>query len=158
MIPPRHQRLIYAHREDGPEHEAYASWLRALVEGPEPYALSSHTLAGFLRIVTNRRIFDPPTPMDLALGFCVRLMERPRAVLLQPGPDHWRLLQATIEASGISGALVSDAYLAALALEHGAELVTTDADFSSLSEAALETPVGLTTRYSSRIVPQLAIF
>ena len=61
MILPDINVLIYAHREDSPEHAVYAEWLRRLVAGPEPFALSSHTLAGFLRIVTNRRIFKPPT-------------------------------------------------------------------------------------------------
>ena len=130
MILPDINVLIYAHREDSPEHEAYAQWLRELVAGSEPFALSSHTLAGFLRIATHRKIFDPPTPMDVALRFCRQLVERPRAVWIQPGRDHWRILQETIETSGIAGALVSDAYLAALALEHGAELATTDGDFA----------------------------
>lgn len=130
MIFPDINVLIYAHREDSPEHEAYAEWLLGLVTGPEPFALSSHTLAGFLRIVTHRKIFDPPTPMEVALSFCRQLVERPRAVMIQPGPDHWRLLQECIGAATVSGALVSDANLAALALEHGAELATTDADFS----------------------------
>ena len=55
--------LIYAHREDSTEHERYAARLRRLVNGAAPFALSSFTLGGFLRIVTNAKIFDPPTPM-----------------------------------------------------------------------------------------------
>src|SRR5215510_1307365 len=56
--------LIYAHREDAPEHDRYAGWLRALTDWDELFALSDAVLASFLRIVTNPRIFDPPTPMD----------------------------------------------------------------------------------------------
>ena len=59
--------LIYPHREDGAEHYRYAAWLRALAASPAPFALSE--LTGFLRIVTNRRIFDPPTPLENALRF-----------------------------------------------------------------------------------------
>ena len=55
--------LIYAHREDAPEHERYAAWLRALTASEEPFALSDVILSGFLRTVTNPRIFDPATPM-----------------------------------------------------------------------------------------------
>jgi len=52
--------LIYAHRQDAPEHDRYAAWLRALVEAPEPFAVAEIVLAGFLRIVTNPKIFRPP--------------------------------------------------------------------------------------------------
>jgi toxin-antitoxin system PIN domain toxin len=83
--------LIYAHREDAPEHDKYAVWLTLLAAGPAPFALSSVTLGGFLRIVTNHRIYQPATPMDLALAFCNQLIERPTAPFLQPGARHWRI-------------------------------------------------------------------
>jgi toxin-antitoxin system PIN domain toxin len=87
-------------------------------------------LGGFLRIVTNAKVFDPPTPMDVALSFCDQLVRRPRAVLVQPGPRHWEIMVDAIRTAGIKGPMVSDAFLAALAIEHGCELVTTDGDFS----------------------------
>ena len=121
--------LIYAHREDAPEHEKYAEWLSNLAQGVSPFALSSVTLGGFLRIVTNPRIFQPATPMDVALGFCQRLTARPTAVFIQPGVRHWAIMIDLIERSRVRGAMVSDAYLAALAIEHGCELITTDSDF-----------------------------
>ena len=122
--------LIYAHREDAPEHDKYAGWLTSLVEGAAPFALSSVTLGGFLRIVTNPRIFQAATPMELALAFCRQLMARPTAAFLQPGARHWAIMVDLIERSGVRGAMVSDAYLAALAIEHGCQLVTTDSDFA----------------------------
>ena len=122
--------LIYAYREDGLEHERYVAWLRALVTGPALFALSSVTLGGFLRIVTNPRIFDPPTPMDLALAFCGHLVRQRWAVFVQPGPRHWPILVDLVEKAKVRGALVADAYLAALVIEHGCELVTTDGDFA----------------------------
>jgi predicted nucleic acid-binding protein len=60
--------LIYAHREDAPRHVEYAAWLSGLATDSQPFALSSVTLSGFLRIVTNQRIFRPPTPMNVALA------------------------------------------------------------------------------------------
>ena len=60
--------LIYAHREDAPEHERYAAWLRALAESDEPFALSEGVLASVIRIVTNPKIFDPPSPTDVAFS------------------------------------------------------------------------------------------
>lgn len=122
--------LIYAHREDAPEHAGYAEWLRRLAEGGEPFALSSFTLAGFLRIVTNPRIFDPPTPPPTAVAFCQSLLALPRAVLVQPSHRHWHILVELLRETGIRGAGVSDAYLAALAIEHGCELVSTDGGFA----------------------------
>jgi hypothetical protein len=122
--------LIYAHREDAPEHDRYAAWLADLAEGAAPFALSSVTLGGFLRIVTNPRIFQPATPMELALSFCRQLIARPTAAFLQPGARHWAIMVDLIERSEVRGALVSDAYLAALAIEHGCQLVTSDSDFA----------------------------
>lgn len=120
--------LIYAHREDAPEHHRYAAWLTALAEADEPFAVAEIALAGFLRIVTNGKIFDPPTPMDTATAFCRRLVEWPGAVLLTPSQRHWDLFIDLC--ADIEGPLVSDAYLAALAIEHGCELITTDSDFA----------------------------
>jgi uncharacterized protein len=122
--------LIYAHREDAPEHDQYAAWLGRLVAGVAPFALSSVTLGGFLRIVTNPRIFQPATPMQLALAFCRQLLARPTAAFLQPGSRHWAIMVDLIERADVRGAMVSDAYLAALAIEHGCQLVTTDSDFA----------------------------
>jgi toxin-antitoxin system PIN domain toxin len=120
--------LIYAHREDAPEHERYAEWLRNLTAAAAPFALSDVVLSGFLRIVTNPRIFDPPTPMDAALAFCQRLVDWPRASLVTPGRQHWEIFTGLCR--DVKGPLVTDAYIAALGIEHGCELVTTGGDFA----------------------------
>ena len=120
--------LIYAHREDAPEHERYASWLLALIAADEPFALSESVLASFLRIVTNPRIFEPPTPMASAIAFCQGLVDWPRAVMVVPSRRHWDIFIGLCPR--IHGPLVADAYLAALAIEHGCELITTDGDFA----------------------------
>lgn len=120
--------LIYAHREDAPEHARYASWLRNMTQSPAPFAVSEMVLASFLRLVTNRKIFTPPTPMETAIAFCQRLTTQPRAVMVRPTPHHWEVFVELCRE--IDGPLVSDAYLAALAIDHGCELVTTDSDFA----------------------------
>jgi uncharacterized protein len=120
--------LIYAHREDAPEHGRYAAWLRALTSAEEPFGVAEIVLAGVVRIVTNGRIFDPPTPMNTALTFCQRLIDWPRAVMVAPSRRHWDIFVALC--AHVEGPRVSDAYLAALAIEHGCELVTTDSDFA----------------------------
>ena len=132
--------LIYAHREDAPEHRRYAAWLRALTTSAAPFALSEAVLASFLRIVTNRRIFDPPASMEIAIAFCQSLVARPRAVMIAPGRQHWGVFVGLCR--GIEGPLVTDAYLAALAIEHGCELVTTDSDFARFAGLRWSHPLG----------------
>jgi toxin-antitoxin system PIN domain toxin len=85
-------------------------------------------LAAFLRIVTNPRIFERPTPMDTAIAFCPRLVDWPRASLIAPSRRHWDVFVSLC--SGVRGPLVADAYIAALAIDHGCELITTDGDFA----------------------------
>src|SRR5215212_10185916 len=78
MLFPDVNVLICAHREDAPEHDRYAAWLRALTEAHERFAVSEMVLASVIRIVTNPKIFDPPSPMDAAVGFCQSLVDWPR--------------------------------------------------------------------------------
>ena len=121
--------LIYAHRQDAPEHDRYAAWLRALVEAPEPFAVAEIP-----------KIFWPATPMQTALAFCSRLVEWPRAVFVIPSRTHWDLFVKMCHA--IEGPLVSDAYVAALAIEHGCELITTDSDFARFQGLRWRHPLG----------------
>lgn len=130
MLLPDVNVLIYGHREDAPEHDLYAAWLQRLVKGPEPFALSELVLSSFLRIVTNPRIFVPATPMVTALEFCQRLIQWPQSVLVLPTHRHWEIFVDLCRRASIQGPLVTDAYLAALAIEHGCELVSTDSDFA----------------------------
>lgn len=132
--------LIYAHREDAPEHDRYAAWLQGRAEANEPFAVAEVVLASFLRIVTNRRIFEPPTPMETAIAFCQQLVQWPRAVLLMPSRHHWDLFMELC--TSVQGPLVSDAYLAALAIEHGCELITTDSDFARFKGLRWRHPLG----------------
>lgn len=123
--------LVYAHREDShAEHVRFGEWLVQRATGPEPFALSVLALAGFARVVTNPRIFRRPSTLDEAFGFTAQLVRRPNARLVGPGPSHWQLVEDLCRAAGASGKLVADAQHAAVAIEHGCTLVTTDADFA----------------------------
>lgn len=122
--------LVYAHREDAPNHEQYRRWLERTIQSDSPFGLADHVLAGFLRIVTHPRVFDPPSPMATALAFVEGLIGLPNAVRLAPGARHWELFTRVCRDASVKGNLVPDAYLAALAIESGAELVTTDRDFA----------------------------
>jgi hypothetical protein len=122
--------LVYAHRAESPEHTRYADWLRALATGPEPFALSELGCSAFVRIVTNPRIWDDPTSTKDALEFVGRLRRRSHASLLTHGTESWVVFERLCLATAARGKLVADAYHAALAIEHGCELVTTDGDFA----------------------------
>ena len=131
MLLPDVNVLLYAHFVDStPEHPEYAEWLIRLATGPDPFALSVLVLAGFVRIATNPRIFDPPSTIDTAFAFVSSLLERPNARVVGPGPDHLAILEKLCRDSAATGKLVADAQHAAVAIEHGCTMVSTDSDFS----------------------------
>jgi hypothetical protein len=122
--------LLYAYRDDAVGHREFKGWLDDLVGGASAYGVSDHVLSGFLRIVTNPRIHREPTPIADALEFATALRENPGCVRIAPGPRHWTIFDGLCRAPGVKGDLVPDAYLAALAIESGCELITTDGDFA----------------------------
>ena len=122
--------LVYAHRRDAARHEDYADWLGGLLSGQEPYGISDLVLSGFLRIVTNPKVFRQPTPMEAALAFTEALRTQPNCVPVEPGQRHWDIFTRLCRTAGVKGNLVPDADLAALAIESGSEWITTDRDFS----------------------------
>jgi hypothetical protein len=122
--------LVYAHRVESPEHPRYADWLCSVATGPEPFGLSELSCSAFVRIVTNPKIWDEPTDIGHALGFIEQLRGRARARTLCHGPASWEIFARLCTSARARGKLVADAYHAALAIEHGCEFVTADADFA----------------------------
>lgn len=122
--------LVYAHREESPEHLRYLAWMTEVANGMEPFAVSEPVLHGFLRVVTNPRIFSPPSTMAEALGFVDTLVSLPHCHVLRAGPNHWRIFRSLCEAGAFRGKLVADAAHAALAIESGCEWVSADTDFA----------------------------
>ena len=122
--------LIYAHRTDScEEHSAYAEWLTGLATGQEPFALSTLSLAGLVRITTNSRVFQRPSTLDEVFGFVGALTERRNAYVVSPGPKHLEIFEDLCRGSRATSKLVADAQHAAVAVEHGCTFVTTDSDF-----------------------------
>ena len=121
---------VYAHVEDlTPDLAAYADWVTRLATGPEPFAVSVLVLSGFVRVVTNPRIFNPPSTLEASFAFVSALLRRPTARIVGPGPDHLDIFERLCREAGATGKLVADAQHAAVAVEHGCTLVSTDADF-----------------------------
>lgn len=121
--------LLYAHDASSPHHAAASDWLTATIDGPEHVGLGLVTLLAFLRIATDPRIVSQPLPPAEAISIVEEWLERPNVSLIGPSNRHWRTLAEQVDHGQAKGPLVMDAHLAALALEHGAVLATTDRDF-----------------------------
>lgn len=130
MLLPDVNVLIYAHRAEAPEHERYAQWLRDIASGAEPFGVSELGASAFVRIVTNSKVWDEPTSVEDALDFIERLRGRSNARPLTHGAASWGHFARLCREAKARGKLVADAYHAALAIEHGCELVTADGDFA----------------------------
>lgn len=142
MLLPDVNVLIYAHREDStPDHSHYAGWLTDLATGPEPFALSVLALAALVRIVTNPRVFRRPSTLDEAFEFVDELVRRPQARIVGPGPDHLSIFEELCRQASATAKLVADAQHAAVAIEHGCTLVTTDADFDRFPSLRWQHPL-----------------
>lgn len=121
--------LIYAVNEDAPHHRVARKWLDDALAGTEPVGLSWTVLLAFLRLTTRPGLFPRPLTVEEAAGVVESWLERSTAVTVEPTTRHPSILRGLLGGLGTGANLVGDAHLAALALEHGAEIVSYDADF-----------------------------
>jgi toxin-antitoxin system PIN domain toxin len=128
VIVPDVNVLLYAHQPESTDHARYRRWLVGALRGAEPVGLPDVVLSAFIRVATHPRVFARPASLEQAFDAVARLRAQPAALPLAPGPRHWTLFEHACRTATATGNLVADAYLAALAIEHGAELVTTDRD------------------------------
>jgi toxin-antitoxin system PIN domain toxin len=133
--------LLYAYNASTPEHKRAKVWLEDVLSGAEPVALCWPVLLAFIRISTNTRAFPRPLSRLEATAAVSAWLERPQAIVMSAGENHWDLLQRLLSEGKISGPLVSDAHLAAMAIEHGGTLFTTDRDFSRFPNLRFENPL-----------------
>ncbi len=122
--------LLYAVDRASAHHERSLSWLDASLTGTEAVGLSWAALLAFVRIGTNPSILPAPMTPDEATGQVEAWLGAPAAVVAQPTLRHASLLRGLLRDSGTAGNLTTDAHLAALALEHGADIVSYDRDFA----------------------------
>ncbi len=136
--------FVHAHRLESARASEYARWLEARAHGDEPFGVSEAVLASFVRIVTHHRVYRDPTPPVVALDFCRAVLSAPSVVPVRPGPRHWPIFESLVSATGARGNVIPDAYLAAVAIEHGATWVTDDRGFARFPglrwSLPLETP------------------
>ena len=125
--------VLSAGMPESPHHRVCRERIEELLDAQERFAISELVLAAVVRIATNRKAFKKPSSLARAFAFVGALREHPDAVAVSPGPRHWRIFQEIATASGCRGADTTDAYFAALAIEHGCEWWTADADFARFS-------------------------
>ena len=140
MLIPDVNLLVYAYNEDAPFHPAAKVWWEACLSEDEPVGLAWVAMLGFVRIMSNRRVLARPMPPAEAVGHCKAWLDRSNVRILLPGPSHLEVL-TNLLAGPVGPNLVTDAHLAALAIEHQAELQSNDSDFARFSGLRWRNPV-----------------
>ena len=134
--------LVYAHRQDSPWHAPARQCVKDLAEGRAPWAIAWNCLREFLAITTSPRIYNPPTPLGVALSQVEYWLQSPALVLLAEGPGYWDSLKGQATVARVAGAAIHDAHLAALCLEHGvAALWSADRDFTRFHHLKVVNPL-----------------
>jgi uncharacterized protein len=122
--------LLYAFDATARRHDRARRWLEEQLSGTETVALTWVVLLAFVRVSTNPRVFEKPLPASDAFDIVDGWLAQPCTTIVDPTDRHLAFLQDLLEPLGTAGNLTTDAHLAALAIEHGAELCSSDADFA----------------------------
>ena len=133
--------LIYAYNSSSPYHQRAKRWLESILSGENLVRIPLQSILAFLRITTNSRIFEHPFSARQAVEIVDSWLRQPQVELLSFGPRHWSILRQLMPVSQATGPLVMDAHLAALSMEHGATLYTTDRDFTRFEGLSFENPL-----------------
>ena len=129
MIVPDLNLLLYAYNDASPHYAAARSWWSALLNGTEPVGISWSVAVGFVRLTTGPHVMGEAATPELAIDTVEEWFQLPHVRPLEPGPEHLPRMRRMLASTGTGGNLVMDAHLAALALEHEAEVHTNDSDF-----------------------------
>jgi toxin-antitoxin system PIN domain toxin len=133
--------LLYAYHSTSEQHKASKAWLETALSGTELVRFAWLTLWAFLRISTNPRAFEHPLSIAESQAAISSWLDQPVAGILEPGDRHLDILRKLMKDGQTVGPLVMDAALAALAIEHGANLCTTDRDFSRFADLKWTNPI-----------------
>jgi hypothetical protein len=134
--------LVYAHVSSLPQHDRARRWLDAQLNADAPVGLPWPSLLTFLRLVTNSRVFARPEPVSEAWRRVTDWLDCEVVWIPQATDRHREVLEGLLSRGGVQGNLVPDAHLAALAIEHGLELCSTDGDFSRFPGLRWRNPIG----------------
>ena len=129
MILPDVNLLVYAVDESSTFHTAANAWLDEILSSTNPVGFCYPAILGFVRLVTNGRVFSNPLSLEEAANYVDRWLGQPNAGIVVPMSRHWPLVKELLRDAGTAGNLTTDAHIAALALEHGYTVYSNDADF-----------------------------
>jgi uncharacterized protein len=144
MVIPDINLLIYAYNAAASLHERARRWWEELLSSDTPVGIPWVVPQGFIRLMTHRAVLRDPWPVAECTGRVDEWFAAPNVISLEPGPRHLMLLSTLLAAAGTGGNLVTDAHLAALAIEHNAELHSNDTDFARFSGLRLVNPIAAT--------------
>jgi toxin-antitoxin system PIN domain toxin len=133
--------LLYAFDAGARYHGRARSWLESVLDSSEQVGFAWVTLLAFVRIGTNPSALSRALSLEEATTILSSILERRNTILLHPGERHWSLLRQLLVNSQARGDLVTDAHLAALAIEHGATVCTTDRDFARFPGLRWQNPL-----------------
>jgi toxin-antitoxin system PIN domain toxin len=134
--------LLYAYDISSPVHERARVWLEEILGSEDEVGVALVSLLAFLRVGTNPTVFERPMTVDDATGVISRWLTRPNVGIVQPTRRHFELVAELARSGKARGPLLMDAHLAALSIEHGATLFTSDRDFARFRGLRLEDPIG----------------
>ncbi len=129
MIVPDINLLLYAYNASATQHRKARAWWEALANSERPIGLPWVVILGFVRLVTHPAVLTQPLRPLEATARVRTWMSLPNVTLLDPGTRHLSILENMFQSSEVAGNLTTDAHLAALAIEHQAELHSNDSDF-----------------------------
>jgi uncharacterized protein len=133
--------VLAAHRADHPDHPPVRGWFDAMLVGDERFTVPAIVWTSFLRLATNRRIFEVPTPRPDAFAFVEATSAQSLHLQVSPGPRHLALLRQLCDEADALGDLIADAAIAAIAAEHSCEVVTLDRDFARFDTVRHRRPI-----------------
>ena len=133
--------LIYAVDADAPQHVRARRWLERALSGNAPIGLPWIVVLAFVRVTTRPGVLRRQLSAEQAVAYVDEWLDQPYVELVGPGAGHWPLLKKLLRQVGTAGNLTSDAHLAALAIEGGFELASTDNDFRRFSGVRLVNPL-----------------
>ncbi len=134
--------LLYAEDSLSEHHQAARTWWDAQLSGAEPICLSWPVLTAFIRIGTNVRLHRRPLTLGEAVERVQSWFDQPCVRIIHPGEQHWAIFQVMLRDGKAIGSLVSDAHLAAMAVEHNCILQSTDVDFARFKGLKWNNPIG----------------